>query len=98
METFFRPPLNQAEERFDKLGLDGLIFRWNPSHRKRGGKSVFHPVTDAADDGVEGTGKPTLLHFGITQGLGLVRIKGRKVDADVLGIHGSRGRQEQLMR
>ena len=98
METFFRPPLNQTEERFDKLGLDGLIFRWNPSHRKRGGKSVFHPVTDAADDGVESTGKPTLFHFRITQCLGLVRIKGRKVDADVLGIHGSQGRQEQLMR
>ena len=98
METFFRPPLNQAEERFDKLGFGGLIFRQNPSRVKRVGKSVFHPVTDATDDGVEGTWKPTLLHFGITQGLGLVRIEGRKVDADVLGIHGSRGRQEQLMR
>ena len=87
METFSRLSLNQEEERFDKLGLDGLVFRRNTSHRKRSGKSVFHPVTDAADDGVESTGKPTLLHFGITQGLGLVRIEGRKVDADVLGIH-----------
>ena len=98
METFFHPMLNQAEERLDKLGLDGLIFRRNPSHRKGGRKSVFHPVTDAADDGVESTGKPTLVHFRITQGLGLVRIKGRKVDADVLGLHRSQGRQEQLMR
>ena len=98
METFFHPMLNQAEERLDKLGLDGLIFRRNPSHRKGGRKSVFHPVTDAADDGIEGTWEPTLLYFKITQGLGLVRIEGRKVDADVLGTHGSRGNQEKLMR
>ena len=59
--------------------------------------SSWGPIA-AADDGVEGTGKPTLLHFEITQGLGLVRIEGRKVDADVLGIHDSQGSQEQLMR